>query len=87
MSAAQSNSETQFVPAWVPVTDGNLPPPADWLTSRSEKLLLATDEMDGGITFGYCVHDEDDGPSWQTACASGFTLSRVTHYAPRPALP
>lgn len=74
------------VPHWVPVTDG-LPPVERDLTGRSRRLLVATDEVEDGVTFAYCFLEADDGPTWYTACASGFDLHRVTHYALPPQRP
>lgn len=73
-------------PAWTPVSAG-LPPITDDMLQRSEKLLVATDEMTDGITFAYCYLDEEEGATWRTACRDGLDLTRVTHYAARPALP
>ncbi len=81
-----TSTSTQFRPPWISV-DERLPPVSDWLLNRSEKLLVATEEAQDGITFAYCTLDDEDGPAWHTACASAFELHGVTHYAPRPALP
>lgn len=74
------------LPQWTPVTDG-LPAAQDPLTGRSRRLLVATDEVDDGVTFAYCFLDATEGPNWYTACASGFDLHRVTHYALPPLRP
>lgn len=73
-------------PQWVPVTDG-LPGVEDDLTGRSRRLLVATDEVEDGVTFAYCIIGDDDAPNWYTACASGFALHRVTHFALPPQRP
>jgi hypothetical protein len=87
MASAEINPiPTQFSPPWVDVTE-SLPSISDWLLNRSEKLLVATEEAQDGITFAYCSIDDEDGPIWHTACANAFELHKVTHYAPRPALP
>lgn len=78
-------SDTAISPNCVSV-ESLLPPMSDWHLDRSEKLLVATDKLNEGIGFAYYYHDEED-PHWQTACANGFRLENVTHYALRPALP
>lgn len=90
MASSENNGypapAAQFRPPWIDVAAGP-PPISDWLLQRSEKLLVATEEAQDGITFAYCRFDDEDGPCWLTACANAFELHKVTHYAPRPALP
>lgn len=74
------------VPHWVPVTD-RLPAVENDLTGRSRRLLVATDEAEDGVTFAYCFFGADEVPIWYTACASGFDLHRVTHFALPPQRP
>ena len=80
-----STKDDQLTPNWVS-TENSVPPMTDWMTERSDKVLVASPELADGIGFGYYYHDEED-PCWTTSCRDRIRLEQVTHYAIRPSLP